>query len=71
MELVPIYSEFENRNPCIKNTVTRRGARLVRRVLDWIIAFVAPSAFTQLGTRSNYSAIAILHTFQFTVTHHN
>jgi hypothetical protein len=31
--------------------------------------FIAPYTFTQLETTGNYRAIAILHTFQFTVTH--
>jgi hypothetical protein len=31
--------------------------------------FVAPYTFTQFGTTEKYSAIAILHTFQFTVAH--
>jgi hypothetical protein len=40
----------------------------MRRVLDWMIGFIAPYTFKQLGTTGNYSAIAILHTLQFTVT---
>jgi hypothetical protein len=39
-----------------------------RRVLEWIIGFIAPYAFTTRDYRQ-YSAISILHTFQFTVTH--
>jgi hypothetical protein len=51
------------------NTVTCRGCTcLIRRVSDWIIEFI-DTLFTQLGTRGNYSAIADLHTLQFTVTH--
>jgi hypothetical protein len=34
-----------------------------------MIRFIAPYTFTQFGTTGNYSAIAILHTFQLTVTH--
>jgi hypothetical protein len=34
-----------------------------------MIGFIAPYTFTQFGTTGHYSAIAILHTFQFTVTH--
>jgi hypothetical protein len=34
-----------------------------------MIGFIAPYIFAQLGTTGNYSAIAILHTLQFTVTH--
>jgi hypothetical protein len=32
-----------------------------------MIGFIAPFTFTQFGATGNYSAIAILHTFQFTV----
>jgi hypothetical protein len=32
-------------------------------------ALWTPGTFTQFGNTGNYSAIAILHTFQFTVTH--
>jgi hypothetical protein len=34
-----------------------------------MIGFIAPYTFTTLGTKSNYSAIAIQHTLQFIVTH--
>jgi hypothetical protein len=37
-------------------------------VLDWMIRFI-DTLFTQLGTTGNYSAIADLHTLQFTVTY--
>jgi hypothetical protein len=37
--------------------------------LDWIIEFIAPYTFTQFGFTGNYSAVAILHTLQFTVAH--
>jgi hypothetical protein len=37
--------------------------------LVWMIGFIAPYTFTQLGTTGNYSAIAILHPLQFTVSH--
>jgi hypothetical protein len=33
------------------------------------IGFIAPYTFTQFGTADNYSTIAILHTFQFTVSY--
>jgi hypothetical protein len=41
----------------------------MRRVLDWMIGFIAPNTVTQLGTTGNYSAVAIIQTLQFTVTH--
>jgi hypothetical protein len=34
-----------------------------------MIGFVAPYTFTQFGTTCNYSAIAILYSFQLTVAH--
>jgi hypothetical protein len=34
-----------------------------------MIGFIAPYTFTQFGTTGNYSAFAILRTFQFTVAH--
>jgi hypothetical protein len=39
-----------------------------RRVLVWMIGFI-DFLYTPLGTTGNYSAIADLHTLQFTVTH--
>jgi hypothetical protein len=39
-----------------------------RRVLDWMIGFI-DTLYTPVGTTINYSAIADLHTLQFTVTH--
>jgi hypothetical protein len=39
-----------------------------RRGLDWMIGFIAPYIFTTWDYRQ-YSALAILHTFQFTVEH--
>jgi hypothetical protein len=44
-------------------------ACLIRLVLDWMIGFIAPYTFTQLGTTGNYSAIALLHPSEFTVSH--
>jgi hypothetical protein len=35
----------------------------------WMIGFIVSYTFTQLGITGNCSAIAILHTFQFIVTH--
>jgi hypothetical protein len=34
-----------------------------------MMGFIAPYTFTRLGTTDNYSAVAILHTVQFTVAH--
>jgi hypothetical protein len=39
-----------------------------RRGLDWMIGFI-DTLYIPLGTTGNYSAIADLHTLQFTVTH--
>jgi hypothetical protein len=46
--------------------VTCRGD--YRRVLDWMIGFIAPYTFTARDYRQ-YGAIADLHTLRFTVTH--
>jgi hypothetical protein len=40
----------------------------LRRGMDWMIGFIG-HLHTPLGTTSNYSAIAHLHTLPFTVTH--
>jgi hypothetical protein len=45
--------------------VTRRGD-LQEGFLDLMTGFVASTTFTHIRTTGNYSAIAILHTFQFT-----
>jgi hypothetical protein len=37
-------------------------------VLDWMFGFI-DTLYTPLGTTGNYSAIAVLHTLQFAVTH--
>jgi hypothetical protein len=42
--------------------------RDIKRVLGWVIGFI-DTLYTPLGTTGNYSAIADLHTLQFTVTH--
>jgi hypothetical protein len=49
----------------IHNIVTCRGD--YRRGLDWMIGFIAPYTFTTRDYRQ-YSAVAVLHTFQFTAT---
>jgi hypothetical protein len=36
--------------------------------MDWMIGYT-DTLYTLLGTTGNYSAIADLHTLQFTVTH--
>jgi hypothetical protein len=36
--------------------------------MDWMIGFI-DTLYIQLGTTDNYSAVAILHTLQFTVAH--
>jgi hypothetical protein len=41
---------------------------LIGRVLDWMIRFI-DTLYIQIGITSNYSAIADLHTLQFTVSH--
>jgi hypothetical protein len=38
----------------------------IDRVLDWMIGFI-DTLYTALGTTDNYSAIANLHSLQFTV----
>jgi hypothetical protein len=38
------------------------------QVLDWMIWFI-DILYIQLGTTGNYTAIVVLHTLQFTVTH--
>jgi hypothetical protein len=41
---------------------------IIRRGTDWVIGFI-DTLYTLLGTTGNYSAIANLHTLQFTVIH--
>jgi hypothetical protein len=53
-------------SPCRKISRVRFCAWLIRQVLYWIIVFI-DTFYTQLGTTGNYSAIADLHTLQFTV----
>jgi hypothetical protein len=53
----------------LKRIVTCRNLCVTyRRVLVWMIGF-NDALYTPLGTTGNYSAIADLHTLQFTVTH--
>jgi hypothetical protein len=40
----------------------------IRQGLDWLIGFI-DHLYTALITTRNYSAVADLHTLQFTVTH--
>jgi hypothetical protein len=56
--------------PLIRDNIAmRRGcAWLKKRVLDWMNEFI-DTLYPPLGTTSNYSAIADLHTSEFTVTH--
>jgi hypothetical protein len=54
--------------PAMKIILSRVGVT-IDGVLDWMVGFIAPYSFTPLGTTGNYSAIADLHTLQFTVTH--
>jgi hypothetical protein len=62
-----LFLSAEEHGSCILSRF--RGLRVIyRRVSDWIIGFI-DHLYTPLGTTSNYSAIVILHTLQFTVTH--
>jgi hypothetical protein len=73
--LVPVYQiiwhTFETHNPKNKYSVSHYliASRVwLKRVLVWMIEFIATYTFTTPDYRQ-YGAIAILHTFQFTVTH--
>jgi hypothetical protein len=48
--------------------LSRFRVRYSSRDMDWMIRFI-DTLYTPLGTTGNYSAIADLHTLQFTVTH--
>jgi hypothetical protein len=51
------------------HTVTYTGLRMTRmEVLDWMIGFIGTSVTMSLNYKP-YSAIADLHTFQFTAAH--
>jgi hypothetical protein len=58
-----MFQGFQIYISIFQHIVTCRGD--YRQVLDWIYC----TLFTQLGTTGNYSAIAYLHTLQFTFTH--
>jgi hypothetical protein len=64
-----IHNYLEKRIAAVLNIVTCRGLRVTyKRVLHWMTAFI-DTLYTPLGTTGNYTAIADLHTLQFTVTH--
>jgi hypothetical protein len=44
------------------------GRVTIRQGMDWMVGFI-DTLYTPLGTTGKYSAIANLHTLQFTVTH--
>jgi hypothetical protein len=48
--------------------VSRVRVVTIRRVLDWMIGFT-DNLYTPLVITGDYSAIADLHTLQFTITH--
>jgi hypothetical protein len=53
------------------NILSRVRVVTIRRGLDWMIGFV-DNLYAPLGTTGHYkqySAIAVLHTLKFTVTH--
>jgi hypothetical protein len=62
--LNPTTEEINN-----KPTILSRVWVTIDGVFDWMIGFISPYTFTQLGTTGKYSAIAILHTSQLTVAH--
>jgi hypothetical protein len=64
---IPTHVVTSQRNSIQDNIVSCISE--YRRGLDWMIRFIAPYTFTQLWTTENYSAVAILHTFQFTAPH--
>jgi hypothetical protein len=53
---------------CHWNLLSSAGVTAVTYKTGVWIRFIAPYTFTQFWTTGNYSAIAILHTSQFTVT---
>jgi hypothetical protein len=58
----PLHTDAREQQSVV--IVTCTGLRLTyRRVLYWMIGFIAPYTFTQFRTTGNYSAIAILHTY--------
>jgi hypothetical protein len=61
-----LWTERRNCLCSNKNIVTCSGD--YRRILHWMIEFIAPYIFTSREHRQ-YSAIADLHTLDFTVAH--
>jgi hypothetical protein len=52
----------------INGRIVSRVGVTIDEVLDWMIGFI-DTLFTQIETTDNYSALADLHTLQFTVIH--
>jgi hypothetical protein len=62
-------------NTCLNTASNRKDLSLnvlshvtYRQFSDYMLGFI-DTLFTQLGITLNYSAVADLHTLQFTVTH--
>jgi hypothetical protein len=52
----------------VRSNIFSRVVVTIDGGLDWMIEFIAPYTFTTRDYRQ-HGAIAILHTFQFTVAH--